>query len=192
MNELAVNLAAERVDHGNLQFLVVSQTTVAHVLCKFLAVPNRFGVARELNADAVPHRDAVFHIEEKFLHRGLSQSGARSSPDNHPVAFDFSGSGTVTVFMKLYLGHSKMRFSPRSGVGEIRASIMRVWQREQRGRSIAIRDGTWESDMYAPPLDQAGAQYSLSPVNADQGTVMERLCSPVPGVAGQYCSHSKN
>jgi hypothetical protein len=68
MNELAVNLSAKRVDHGYLQFLVVSQAAIAHVLCKLFAVLNRLSVARELNADAVPHRNAVFHIEEELLH----------------------------------------------------------------------------------------------------------------------------
>jgi hypothetical protein len=72
MNELAMNLAADRVDDGYLQFLVVSQAAVADVLRKLFAVLDRFGVARELNADAVPHRDAVFHIEEKLLHGGQS------------------------------------------------------------------------------------------------------------------------
>jgi hypothetical protein len=41
------------------------------------------------------------------------QSGGRNSPDIQPD--DFSGSGTVTVSMKLHLGHSKMRFSLWSG-----------------------------------------------------------------------------
>jgi hypothetical protein len=67
-----VNLATERVDHGYLQFLVVSQAAVADVLGKLPAVLNRFSVARELNADAVPHRYAVLHIEEKLLHGGQS------------------------------------------------------------------------------------------------------------------------
>jgi hypothetical protein len=37
-------------------------------------------------------------------------------------------------------------------------------------------------------LDQAGAQYSQSPVTADKGAVMEPACSPSSGVAGHYCS----
>jgi hypothetical protein len=72
MNELAMNLAANRVDDGYLQFLVVSQAAVADVLRKLFAVHNRFGVACELDADAIPHRDAVLHIEEKLLHGNQS------------------------------------------------------------------------------------------------------------------------
>jgi hypothetical protein len=33
-----------------------------------------------------------------------------------------------------------MRFSLRSGLGDTRTNIMRVWQREQLGRSMGIRD----------------------------------------------------
>ena len=62
-------------------------------------------------------------------------SNSRSSPTNCS-----NGSGTVTVFMKLHLGHSKMRFSLRSGAGDTRANIIRVRQREQYGRSMGIRD----------------------------------------------------
>jgi hypothetical protein len=42
--------------------------------------------------------------------------------------------------MKLHLGHSKTRFSLRSGAGDTRANIIRVRQREQYGRSMGIRD----------------------------------------------------
>jgi hypothetical protein len=67
--------------------------------------------------------------------RGVGHSNSRSSRTNCS-----SGSGTVNVFTKLHLGHSKMRFSLRSGLGDTRTNIMRVWQREQLGRSMGIRD----------------------------------------------------
>jgi hypothetical protein len=41
VNELAMNLAADRVDDGYLQFLVVAQAAVTHMLRKLLAVLNR-------------------------------------------------------------------------------------------------------------------------------------------------------
>jgi hypothetical protein len=50
VNELAMNLTAERVDHGYLQFLVVSQAAVADMLCKLFAVFDCLGVAREFNS----------------------------------------------------------------------------------------------------------------------------------------------
>jgi hypothetical protein len=68
MNELAMNLAAERVHNGYFEVFIVSQAAVADVLCKLLAVQDRFGVALELDANQVPHRNAVFHIEEECLH----------------------------------------------------------------------------------------------------------------------------
>jgi hypothetical protein len=51
MNELAVNLAAKRVDHGYLQFLVVSQAAVAHVLRKLFA--------SALPANSMPTRSRI-------------------------------------------------------------------------------------------------------------------------------------
>jgi hypothetical protein len=75
--------------------------------------------------------------------------------------------------MKLHLGHSKTRFSLRSGAGDTRDKFIRVRQREQYGRSIGIRDeGT------VLTLDQAGAlPDSLSPMVANGGSVIEKLYS---------------
>jgi hypothetical protein len=76
--------------------------------------------------------------------------------------------------MKLHLGHSKTRFSLRSGAGETRANIIRVRQRGQYGRSIGIRD-----EATVLTLDQAGAlPDSLSPNTTEDGSVIEKLYSP--------------
>jgi hypothetical protein len=72
VNELAMNLAAERVDHGYLQFLVVPQAAIADMLCKLFAVFDCLGVALEFKAEAISHRNAVFHVKEKRLHGGQS------------------------------------------------------------------------------------------------------------------------
>jgi hypothetical protein len=75
--------------------------------------------------------------------------------------------------MKLHLGHSKTRFSLRSGAGDTRGKFIRVLQREQYGRSIGIRD-----EGMALTLDQAGAlPDSLSPMVANGGSVIEKLYS---------------
>ena len=50
MNELAMNLAAERVHDGYFEVFIVAQAAVADVLCKLLAVQDRFGIALELDA----------------------------------------------------------------------------------------------------------------------------------------------
>jgi len=71
----------------------------------------------------------------------LRYFGGRSSPSTQPAESDFRGSGTVTVSVKLHLAHSKVRLSLRPGTGKIRTSIMRVWQRGQCGRSIAVSGG---------------------------------------------------
>jgi hypothetical protein len=68
MNEFAVNFASERVDHRYLEILVVGKAIPVKVLCDDLAMRDRFGIGVEIQSNPIPHGDAVFHIEEKFLH----------------------------------------------------------------------------------------------------------------------------
>jgi len=68
VNELAMNLASERVDHGYFEILIVAQAFVTEVLRDHFAMRNRVGIGLELNSDPVSQWQAVFHIEEKFLH----------------------------------------------------------------------------------------------------------------------------
>ncbi|MEI9924336.1 MAG: hypothetical protein WDN50_13135 [Bradyrhizobium sp.] len=68
MNELAMNLTAERVDDGYLKVLIISQAISVKVLCEDPAMCDRIGIALEFQPDSVAQRDAVFHIKEKFLH----------------------------------------------------------------------------------------------------------------------------
>jgi hypothetical protein len=67
MNVFAVNLASERVNHRYLEILVVG-TIPVKVLCEDLAMRDRVGIGFKFQSDPIPHRDAVFHIKEKFLH----------------------------------------------------------------------------------------------------------------------------
>ena len=77
VDEFSMNLASQRVDHGYLQILVVAEALAAEVPDNFLAVRDRFRLCLELGPDDISVRDAVFHIEEEFLHRITSadQSG---------------------------------------------------------------------------------------------------------------------
>jgi len=68
MNELAMNFASQRVDHGDLKVMVVAEAVVAKVLRKHSAVRDRFEVAVELNSNPVAERNAISHVEEKCLH----------------------------------------------------------------------------------------------------------------------------
>jgi len=52
------------------------------------------------------------------------------------MATDFRGSATVSVSMASHFRHSNVRFSDPSGSSEIVASLIRLWHRSQRGRSI--------------------------------------------------------
>jgi hypothetical protein len=69
VNELAMNFPSERIDHGYLEVLVVAEALVAEVLGEHPAVLDRFNVGVELNPNPVSQRNAIFHIEEKCLHR---------------------------------------------------------------------------------------------------------------------------
>jgi len=66
----------------------------------------------------------------------LHQTGGRTLAVNRATASDFSGSATVMVSIDSHFGHSKVRLSDPSGRGAMRASIIRLRQRPQRGRSI--------------------------------------------------------
>jgi hypothetical protein len=78
------------------------------------------------------------------------QFGALSSPASQPAAFDLKGSDAVTLISTWsHLGHSNNRCSKPIGPEETRSSIIRVWQREQRGRSIAVKN-CWVEDTVLP------------------------------------------
>jgi hypothetical protein len=68
MNEFAVNLASERVDDGYLKILIVGEAFIEKMPCEGFAMRNRVGIGFELQSNPIPHRDAVLHVEEKFLH----------------------------------------------------------------------------------------------------------------------------
>ena len=69
VNELSMNFAPQRVDHGYFKVLIVAEALAAEVPDNFPAVLNCFGLCIELGPDYIPVRDAIFHIEEKLLHR---------------------------------------------------------------------------------------------------------------------------
>jgi hypothetical protein len=68
MDELAMNLATGRVDHGNLKILIVGKATIEKVPREDAAMCNRVGIRPEFDADPVSERNTVDHIEEKFRH----------------------------------------------------------------------------------------------------------------------------
>ena len=68
MNKFAMNLTSERVDDGDLKILVVGKAFIEKMLCEGFAMRDRVGIGFELQSNPISHGDAVFHIEEKFLH----------------------------------------------------------------------------------------------------------------------------
>jgi len=54
--------------------LIVAETVVAEVLRERSAMRNRFGIGHEFNANAIPHRNAIFHIKEKHRHATCPKS----------------------------------------------------------------------------------------------------------------------
>jgi hypothetical protein len=90
------------------------------------------------------------------------QPGVPGSPASQPAALDLKGSDAITLTStRLHLGHSNNRCSKPIGPGEMRSSIIRVRQYEQRRRTICGDEGTML------PLYWAGAlPISLSPITA--------------------------
>ena len=90
-------------------------------------------------------------------HGLLPQPGAPGSPASQPAALDLKGSDAMTLIStRLHLGHSNNRCSKPIGPGEMRSSIIRVRQYEQRRRTICGDEGTML------PLYRAGALPNLS------------------------------
>jgi len=73
------------------------------------------------------------------------QFGALSCPTSHPAEADSIGSAaTTSLCTELHLGHSNRRCSKPMGLGLMLASIMRIVQCGQRGRSMDLSDGPEE------------------------------------------------
>ena len=72
-----MNLSSGFVDDRYLEVLIIPQTVVAEVLRNPPAVADRLGIRVELDADTVPHRNAVSHVEKKLLHRQRSNVRGR-------------------------------------------------------------------------------------------------------------------
>jgi hypothetical protein len=99
VNERAINLASQRVDHGYFEILIVAQAFVTEVLREDLAMRNRVGIRLELNSDSVPQWNAVFHIEEKFLHGTTSDAAIRRCGFRSlPVTPGLSAYEPATIF----------------------------------------------------------------------------------------------
>ena len=68
VNKLAINLSSDFVYNEDFKVLIVPQTVIAEVKRHRFAVLDRISICVELYADAISHRNAVFHIEKKLLH----------------------------------------------------------------------------------------------------------------------------
>jgi hypothetical protein len=68
VNKLAMDLSSPVVDNQYFKVLIVPQAVIPEVLRDLFAMFDRFSIRIELKADAVSHRDAVFHIEKKLSH----------------------------------------------------------------------------------------------------------------------------
>jgi len=96
-----------------------------------------------------------------------AQPGAPGSPASQPAALDLKGADAMTLIStRLHLGHSNSRRSKPIGPGEMRSSIILVWQCEQRRRSIAVKDCGDEGTMLPLYLGGRALPISLSPITA--------------------------
>jgi hypothetical protein len=60
-----------------------------------------------------------------------------------------------------HLGHSNSRCSNPMGPDDTRSSIIRAWQREQRGRSMALND-SWDEGTVLPCLGREHYRLSVT------------------------------
>jgi hypothetical protein len=111
-------------------------------------------------------RTLVLCVEHGLLLRNQRSTGRPAFASEPASRLGLDGSDAMTLIStRLHLGHSNNRCSKPTGPGEMRSSIIRVWQCEQRRRSIAVRDCGDEGTMR--PLSWARAlPISLSPITA--------------------------
>jgi hypothetical protein len=79
-------------------------------------------------------------------------------------------------------------FRPRCDFGKLHANLA-LWAAESL--NCEQWDCGWIIGHCIPPLGQAGAQNSQSPVDAKVGRRWNQRALPTSGVAGQYCSLSQ-
>ena len=96
-------------------------------------------------------RALVLCVKHGLVLRNQRSTGRPGSPASQRAASDLKGSDAMTLISTwLHLGHSNSRCSKPIGPGEMRSSIILVWQCEQRRRSMAAHDCEDEGTM--PPL----------------------------------------
>src|SRR5213078_4106061 len=83
---------------------------------------------------------------------------------NREIGSDLSGSAMILVSSRSHFEHSNKRFSEPSASGCIRASLIRTWHLEHRGRSIGIRGG---SDLSNIPRFRPGGAYERGSAQLD-------------------------
>jgi hypothetical protein len=138
--------------------------------------------------------------ESQAVHRGpwvcvsskccSPQFGALSCPPSHCAEADSIGSAaTTSLCTELHLGHSNRRCSKPMGLGLMRASIMRIVQRGQRGRSMDLSDGPEKlaCGMALPCIGRERAALSVTGNcrlrGDDQETVRFPIREPVVNIA---------
>jgi hypothetical protein len=72
VNVLTMYFSTGSANHRYLKLFVVAQAVVAKMLRELFAVFDRFQIGIKLNTDAIPHRNAIFHIKEEQRHIKLS------------------------------------------------------------------------------------------------------------------------
>jgi hypothetical protein len=103
-------------------------------------------------------RTLVLCVEHGLLLRNQRSPAVPGSPASQPAAVDLKGSDAMTLISTwLHFGHSNNHCSKPIGPGETRSSIIRVWQCEQRRRSMVVRDCGDEGTML--PLHWAEEHY---------------------------------
>ena len=146
------------VDHVPLNALASWASKRPQVLARHARLDRRQPHGRTASGAL---RALVLCVEHGLLLRNQRSPAVLGSPASQPAAVGLKGSDAMTLISTwLHFGHSNNRCSKPVGPGETRSSIIRVWQCEQRRRTVVVRDcgdeGTtlplhWAEEHYRSP-----------------------------------------
>jgi hypothetical protein len=135
-------------------------------------------------------RQSTQHVERgnsllSASHSVNCQSPLTAQSCSHKTLLSPATSGRLST---LHLTHSNVRASKFKRPGLMRESIIGPWHFGHAGISITPDE---MCDCDAGMMLQAGAQNSLSPVDAEDEPMTEPSWSLRSRLSGQYCSHSE-
>jgi len=140
VDKLPVNLAPDTVNDRYREVLVVPQTAVTNMPRKLPAMLNRFGIGHELKAHAITWTNAIFHVEEKFLHYQVLVTAGVLRPSALGCTFSRLGNRCRTNHRNRCSFHFQISSSPALGRAFLMLPALIIW-RQCIGLNVRIWSG---------------------------------------------------